>query len=152
MSQRQEAIYTIRLLQVAKWLESRNKEPEPYIQQCYLESQLNHLTIVYHCKINMQMFNGLPHIFPKDWAFNGKWHLEPQLKSLPDYELSMAFMFYFGMLPEEFIHCFDCHGRYQNLKKWGGVHLIETSSVWDVAYNIREYIARKSGPNPKSKI
>lgn len=141
---RQEAIYAIRLLRMADYLEETIKEPEPDIREVLLEWPLNHLNVFYHCKYNLRMFDCLLDLFGDHWEFDEELFQEPQLKSLPDYKLSRGFIYFFGLKsPIELIHLFDTHGSYQDIERWGGTYLIETSTSWDVAYNIREFVSHK---------
>lgn len=140
---RQEAIYKIRLLLMAEYLENLKQESEPEIREVLLEWPLHYLDVFYYFKYNTRFFDGLLKVFSDHWQFDEEFQ-EPHLKSLPDYGLSRGVIFFFGLKnPEEFIHLFDCHGIHQNLEKWGGVHIISTSTAFDIAYNIREYVTRK---------
>jgi len=140
---RQEAIYNIRLLLIAEYLEDLKKEPKAQIQEVFLEWPLHYLHVFYDIKYNVKLFDCLLKLFSDHWYFNEEFN-EPQLKSFPEHGLSWAFIFFFGLKnPEEFIHLFDCQGKNQNIGRWGGTYIISTSTAFDIAFNIREYVARK---------
>lgn len=140
---KQEAIYTIRLLLLAEYLENVIKKSEPEVREVMLEWPLHYLDVFYYFKYNTRIFDGLLKLFSDHWQFDEEFQ-EPHLKSLPGYGLSRGVMFFFGLKsPEEFIHLFDCHGTKQNIARWGGLHIISTSSPFDIAHNIREFIKHK---------
>lgn len=135
--------YKRKLLLFAKALTEQVGKSNYDIRETFLEWPLrdSKLDVFYLIKFNVYHFNGLLNLFDDSWYFNQEFQ-EPQLR-FQECGLPRGFIDFFGLDgPEEFIHLFDCQGKYQNTERWGGNYLFEHSPSSDVALNIFEFVSK----------
>lgn len=136
-------IYKTKLLLFAEALNEQVGKNNYDIRETFLEWPLRNskLDVFYLIKFNVHHFNCLLKLFDDFWYFNQEFQ-ELQLK-YQDGGLARGFIDFFGLDgPEEFIHLFDCQGKYQNIERWGGNYLFEYSLSTDVALNIFEFVSK----------
>lgn len=138
-----KTVFKERLLLFAKSLNEHIGKTNFDIREALLEWPLrdSKLYVFYHVKFNVNHFNCLLNLFDADWYFNQEFQ-EPQLR-YHEGGLPRGFIDFFGLDgPEEFIHLFDCQGKYQDTEKWGGLYLYEHSPSADIALNVFEFISK----------
>lgn len=137
-----KAIYKRKLLLFAKALNEQVDKSNYDIRETFLEWPLREskLYVFYDIKFNVQHFNCLLSLFDDAWFFNQEFQ-EPHLR-FQEGGLARGFVDFFGLDgPEEFIHLFDCQGKYQDTERWGGSYLFEHSSSVDIARNIFDFVS-----------
>lgn len=135
-------IFSERLLTFAIRLYRIRDNPEPNIVEVWIqwpdEDQM--LKPWYEVKYNISFFEELIVCFD-EWEWNERFQ-EPELRGEKDLGVSVSFLSFFGLTPQEYTHLFDTEG-YQNLPKYGGKYLSKDSTPSDVAFNILEFLKSK---------
>jgi hypothetical protein len=147
-----EEKYEIRLLEFAYHLDELKVDFKPVFIESFVEwigVYARSFTIVCY---NPIFYNILPDIF-EEWEFgkDEEWS-EPIynfMDSIDNMGVMRGCMVFFNLEPEELVHLFD-QGGFQNVQEYGGKQLSEASTPKDIAYNIREFVKRRSRPaNPR---
>jgi hypothetical protein len=132
-----DKIYTERLKKFAEYLSSQELVAKDYFNpSLQLGMQVEDGTIVpVNPVLFMAMFE-LPHIFPKDWAYNNKF--EPIWKKRKKSDPFSSVTAWFGISELQMEHLF--FQGMQLCERFGGRAITEKSTKYDLAFNVLELI------------
>lgn len=136
-----ENIYNERLLRFAKHLETITEYPEGLFENVTIVVLEKGNVIRYEAKYHYWIFEELPVCF-SDWEFDERFGNPVWVECNPEDGPAASVIDFFSLTLPQFSHLFDIESV-QDVKRFGGKPLIESSTSLDIAFNIRELVKRR---------